>query len=80
MHKLIRLGEDYEDASETDITYAYGARDVENKTYRWGCSISSPSISFVYGPGDSNYDTEKKTGNLGAVSEIHLHAFDGEDS
>lgn len=60
VHKLIRLGEDFEDASESDITYAYGARDVENKTYRWGCCISSQSISFVYGPGNSNYDTEKK--------------------
>ena len=55
-HKLISLSADFEDASEMDITYTYGARDVENKTFRWGCCISSQSISFVYGPSNNNYD------------------------
>ncbi len=57
VHKLIGVEEDFTDASEADIAYTYGARDVENKTFRWGCCISSQSISFVYGPSNSNYDT-----------------------
>ena len=60
-HKLIRLGEDFEDASEKDIAYTYGARDTENRTYRWGCCVSSQSISFVYGPGNADYDPARGT-------------------
>ena len=60
-HKLIRLGEDFEDASEKDIAYTYGARDAENRTYRWGCCISSQSVSFVYGPNNANYDPARGT-------------------
>lgn len=60
-HKLIRLGEDFNDASEKDIAYTYGARDTENRTYRWGCCISSQSISFVYGPSNANYDPAQGT-------------------
>jgi len=34
-HKLIDLSREFEDESETDIAYTYGARDVELNTYRW---------------------------------------------
>lgn len=47
-HKIIDLSLDFEDTSEKDIAYTYGARDVDNKTYRWGACISSQSISYVY--------------------------------
>ena len=60
VHKLIKVDEEFDDRSERDIAYTYGARDVENKTYRWGACISSQSISFVYGPSNSNYDFENK--------------------
>ena len=50
VHKIIELAKEFEDKSETDIAHTYGARDVENGTYRWGCCISSQSVSFVYGP------------------------------
>lgn len=66
-HKLIRLGEDFEDTSEKDIAYTYGARDTENKTYRWGCCISSQSISFVYGPSNAGYDPERGTSRAPAA-------------
>lgn len=48
VHKQIRLERDFEDESETDIKYTFGARDVTTGTYRWGCCISSLDISFVY--------------------------------
>lgn len=47
-HKLIDLSREFEDLSETDIAYTYGARDVEKCTYRWGACIASQSISYVY--------------------------------
>ncbi len=60
VHKLIGVEDDIEDKGETDIVYTYGGRDVENRTYRWGCCISKQSISFVYGPSNNNYDTKSK--------------------
>lgn len=57
-HKIIPLAKKFEDKSETDIAYTYGARDVENETYRWGSCISSQSISFVYGPSNSVFKSE----------------------
>ncbi len=58
VHKIINLAKIFEDKSETDIAYTYGARDVENSTYRWGSCISSQSISFVYGPSNSVFKSE----------------------
>lgn len=48
VHKQIGLERDFEDESETDKQYTFGARDVNKETYRWGCCISSLDISFVY--------------------------------
>lgn len=48
VHKQIALESDFKDVSESDINFTSGARDVNKKTYRWGCSISSLDISFVY--------------------------------
>lgn len=47
-HKIIELSRIFEDKSETDIAYTYGARDVQVETYRWCACISSQSISYVY--------------------------------
>lgn len=51
VHKQIDLSSSFCDDSEKDIRYAYGARDVDKKTYRWGCCISTLDISYVYQSG-----------------------------
>ena len=71
VHKIIGVDEEFEDKVETDIAYTYGGRDVENKTYRWGCCISKQSISFVYGPSNNNYNTETKSG-ISPANEMSL--------
>ena len=80
VHKILGVDEDIIYESETDIAYTYGARDVENRTYRWGCCIASQSISFVYGPGNSNYDAKTKkairSANDFTVEEMILAAED----
>lgn len=48
-HRLIPIDSAFEDSSEKDIVYVYGARDVKQMDYGWGCCISSQSISYVYG-------------------------------
>lgn len=51
LHKVIDCAQAFEDNSQTDLAYAYGAKDVELGTYRWGCCITSQSISYMYGTG-----------------------------
>ena len=58
VHKQIEMESEFEDASEADINYTSGARDVKNKTYRWGSCISSLDISFVYACKDIPKDEE----------------------
>lgn len=48
VHKQIDLSSDFCDDSEKDIRYTYGARDIDKKTYRWGCCISTLDVSYVY--------------------------------
>lgn len=59
-HKLIDLSRDFKDPSEQDITYVYGAKDIEQCSYRWGTCISSQSISYVY----ANEDKESWNAEL----------------
>ena len=47
-HKIIDLTRTFEDPSEKDIIYTYGAKDVDKENYRWCACISSQSISYIY--------------------------------
>lgn len=50
-HRLVDLTRDFRDASEEDVEYATGAKDVDDEHYGWGCAITSQEISYAYGPG-----------------------------
>lgn len=60
VHKIIDLSREFEDQSEIDIAYTYGARDVDLCTFRWGACISSQSISYVYAVPDTSTWNAKK--------------------
>ena len=47
LHKMMPLDALQEDVSEDDIRYAYAARDGELASYRWGCCVSSQTVSYV---------------------------------
>lgn len=51
-HRIIDLSREFEDLSEKDIEYVTGAKDIDSEDYRWGCSITSQEISFVYAKND----------------------------
>jgi len=72
VHKQIEMESDFEDASEADINYTSGARDVKNKTYRWGSCISSLDISFVYACKDIPKDEEELISVVKDVTECDL--------
>lgn len=47
MHLMAPLGQSVTDASEEDVSYVYAVKDQVLGSYRWGCCISSQTISYV---------------------------------
>ena len=46
MHLMAPLEQVDDDVSEEDVDYVYAVKDQELKTFRWGCCISSQTISY----------------------------------
>ena len=61
-HRLVDLTRDFRDASEEDVEYATGAKDVDDEHYGWGCAITSQEISYAYGPGPGKTKPRDKKG------------------
>lgn len=76
LYKLIDLKQEFIDESQTDVAYAYGARDVELGDYRWGTCITSQSISYIYGrtvnDAKNNRKKELSNGDLIAIANDDL--------
>ena len=53
-HRIIDLSADFTDASEKDVAYVTGAKDVNLCNYGWGCAITSQEISYAYAIGDKS--------------------------
>ena len=47
MHLMAPLGQSVTDASEEDVSYVFAVKDQVLGFYRWGCCISSQTISYV---------------------------------
>lgn len=54
LHKMLPIDAPGEDEAEEDIRYAYAARNVDAGAYRWGCCITSQTISYIIA--DENMD------------------------
>lgn len=48
-HRMSALDLETEDQSEDDVRYVYSVRDQETNSYRWGCCVSSQTLSYVVG-------------------------------
>lgn len=47
LHKMVEPDAPMEDAAEEDIRYVFAARNRDKKAYRWGCCVTSQTISYV---------------------------------
>ena len=47
LHKMLPPDTPVKDASEEDIRYVYAARSQQHDAYRWGCCVTSQTISYV---------------------------------
>ena len=66
LHQMIPLGVMMEDESEDDISYVDAVKSRALGTYRWGCCVTSQTISYI---------VADETMNLEA--ELHTQAEDG---
>ncbi len=47
LHKMMPLDAPMEDTAEEDIRYVYAAKNQDMNAYRWGCCVTSQTISYV---------------------------------
>ena len=48
-----------EDAAEEDIRYVYAAKNQNQNAYRWGCCVTSQTISYVIADEDMNFTAQR---------------------
>ena len=72
-----------EDDSEEDVDYVYAVKTQELGTYRWGCCVSSQTISYIMANETLDIDAEMaapgagrpSAASDGSVRKIHLPAL-----
>ncbi len=61
LHLMCPLDYPAEDASEEDIRYVYAVKTQELGSYRWGCCVTSQTISYVVADENMDLDAEMDT-------------------
>jgi hypothetical protein len=59
LHKMMSPDAPMEDAAEEDIRYVYAAKNQAQNAYRWGCCITSQTISYVTADAHMDLDGER---------------------
>lgn len=60
LHLMTSPEEAVEDESEEDVRYVYAAKDQKIGSYRWGCCVSSQTISYAVGDRNRSLDDAMK--------------------
>lgn len=58
LHQMIPLDFDMDDHSEQDVHYVFAVRDCTHNSYRWGCCVTSQTISYVVADSQMDFDSE----------------------
>lgn len=60
LHKMMPLDIESEDEAEEDIRYVYAARNQEKDAYRWGCCVTSQTISYIVAAEAMDFEAERR--------------------
>ena len=60
LHKMMPLDIESEDEAEEDIRYVYAARNQEKDAYRWGCCVTSQTISYTVAAEAMDFEAERR--------------------
>ena len=58
MHLMAALEEPASDTSEEDVDYVYAVKDQLKNSYRWGCCVSSQTISYITADEQQDFEAE----------------------
>ncbi len=59
LHKMMSLDTLMEDLAEEDVRYTYAAKNESANAYRWGCCVTSQTISYVVANKEMDFDAER---------------------
>lgn len=76
LHKMMPIDAPMEDAAEEDIRYVYAAKNLQHKAYRWGCCVTSQTISYVTANPDMDFETERKTQSEDGLPVVLLSLYE----
>ena len=60
LHKMMPLDIESEDEAEEAIRYVYAARNQETDAYRWGCCVTSQTISYIVADEAMDFEAERR--------------------
>lgn len=60
LHKMMPPDAPMEDQAEEDIRYVYAAKNQEQNAYRWGCCITSQTISYVVADRELDIEAQRE--------------------
>lgn len=60
LHKMMPPDTPMEDLAEEDIRYVYAAKNQEQNAYRWGCCVTSQTISYVVADETMNLEAQRE--------------------
>ncbi|MBQ7903596.1 MAG: hypothetical protein IJ362_07705, partial [Oscillospiraceae bacterium] len=58
LHLMVDPEREVEDRSEEDVNFTYAVKDQTMGSYRWGCCITSQTISYIVADADMDIDAE----------------------
>jgi len=59
LHKMVPLDAPMEDLAEEDVRYTYAAKNEVANAYRWGCCVTSQTISYVVANEEMDFAAER---------------------
>lgn len=59
LHKMMPLDAVLEDEAEEDIRYVYAAKNQGMNAYRWGCCITSQTISYIVADETMDFEAQR---------------------
>ena len=76
LHKMTPLDAPVEDAAEEDIRYVYAAKNQNLNAYRWGCCITSQTISYVVADKTMDISAQRATQAADGLPVVLLSLYE----
>ena len=76
LHKMVSPDSPVQDDAEEDIRYVYAAKNRQANAYRWGCCITSQTISYVVADEAMDFAAERATQAADGLPVVLLSLYE----